>query len=250
VLAKITIYAVDEERQKRKINTTFARATNPAWASSEPVPGEDDLEETAEFPMGQKNVQYALQVLTKDNNKLQSRDRSVFSSLVELYGTNRHLLVNFSGVLTYMCSLQPPELVFASFSVELDRFLRRKKRDVEGVSGVEKLADELQFMSSFVQHMNHVLLNTDETLSIRNKLKDCMCKTPTTEEDRQKARLFHILLYSFANNVASTVALCLLSGAYRTASRLLGTIDPLDINLDSLLEIDRVVEMLERPFFR
>jgi len=49
--------------------------------------------------------------------------------------------------------------------------------------------------------------------------------------------------------VAST-SLCLWGGAFRTASLFLRSIDPLDIHLMFLLELDKLVEMLERPLFR
>jgi len=200
--------------------------------------------------MAQMSVEYALQILNPKRRRLKSRDRLVFSALIELHSFNEHLLINFSNVLTFMCTLQPPEFVFVSFAVEVDRFIRRKMRRSNADNKPNSLAVHLHFVSSFVQHMCHVLINAKEAKELRDVLKDCICQEPISEEDRQRSRLFHILLHSFAHNIAATISLCLWSGAYRTASKFLSNINPLEINLMFLLEIDRVVEMLERPFFR
>jgi len=62
--------------------------------------------------------------------------------------------------------------------------------------------------------------------------------------------LFHILLHSFSHNLVAATSLCLWGGACRTASLFLKKIDPLDISLVFLLELDKLVEMIERPLFR
>lgn len=232
--------------------------TSPVWSLHNN--SYDDLDEsTTEFPMGPTNIDYALQILDPARRKLKSRDRQVFSSLIELYSKHEHLLANLSNVLTFMCRLQPPEFVFVSFSVELDRFVRRKQQqqqqqqtsnNTDEVATTNATSQLLNFASAFVQYMSHVLLNAKETRILRDALRDCLCQDPVSEVDRYRTRLFHILLYSFAHNIPATVALCLWSGAYRTASQLLMGINPLDIHLVFLLEMDRVVELLERPFFR
>jgi hypothetical protein len=98
--------------------------------------------------------------------------------------------------------------------------------------------------------MSHVLVNAKEAKELRAALKDSMCSESKTEKDIQRSHIFHILLHTFAHNIAATISLCLWAGAYRTAAHILHRIHPLDIDLIFLLEIDRVVEMLERPFFR
>lgn len=249
VLTRITIIIVGEDVRRQVVPHTLTALVTSPWQSS----NTESVEETSEFPMTQLNIDYALQILSHDRRKLKSRDRQVFSALIELHSTHEHLLIDFSNVLTLMCKLQPPEFIFVSFAVEIDRFIRRKAIQANATSnppGSSYALSDLAFVSSFVQHMNHVLLNTDEATPLRDAIGDCMYTDPSTEEDRQKTRLFHILLHSFSHNIAATLSLCLWSGAYRTASRVLLGINPLDINLMFLLEIDRVVEMLERPFFR
>lgn len=253
VLARITVPVVGEDHTRQSSHSLSGLAS-PIWASSTVGASGDDDEDAVDFPMTQTNVEYALQILRQERRRLKSRDRQVFSALIQLHSFNEHLMINFSNVLTFMCTLQPPEFVFVSFAVEVERFIRRKMRRVPvhgpSVSANSQLSADLSFVSSLVQHMSHVLLNSKEAKEVRDVLKDCICSGAVTEEDRQRSRLFHILLHSFSHNIAATVSLCLWCGAYRTASKLLSGINPLDINLVFLLEIDRVVEMLERPFFR
>ena len=62
--------------------------------------------------------------------------------------------------------------------------------------------------------------------------------------------MFSILLNTFGHNIVAAMSLCLWCGAFRTASLLITNIDPLDINLTFYLELDQLVEYLERPLFR
>ena len=247
VIAKITVPVEGEESLLGNSQSSLSVLASPVWASFDT----NDVEEIAEFPMTRENVESALKILGPERSQLKSRDRQVFYALVQLHSFNEHLLVNLSDILKLMCKLQPPEFIFVSFAVEIDRFLRRQQHQFsQERNATEGVSTDLNYVSSFVQHMSHVLLNAKEARELRDALKDCMCSVPTSEEDRQRASLFHILLHSFAHNLASTISLCLWAGAYRTASKILNRINPLDISLIFLLEIDRVVELLERPFFR
>lgn len=243
VLAKITVPMDGEDR--------------PPTAASNPLAGivmkGSGAEEAQEFPMTPASVAYAMNILDEDRRRLQSRDNDVFSALIQLHSDHEELVADLSKVITYMCKLQPPEFVMVSFAMELDRFvMRRKAQRGEGstTKPSQGLARDLRFVSSFVQHINHVLLNMEEASSLRKELKDCIAIREDTEPHHQRSRLFYILLYSFSHNIASTLSLCLWAGAYKTAYMLLNFLDPLDVSLVSLLEIDRLVEMLERPLFR
>jgi hypothetical protein len=252
VLAKITIPVAGEDpRMSHAMNaTSLTGLSNPAWA----LPGTDASSESL-FRMTDTSVDFALNILSAERRKQKSRDREVFAALVQLYSYNEQLLGDLSGVITYMCMLQPPEFVLVAFAVELDRFMRRKAssesaQKVETSGKEDQYSSALRFVSCFVQHMNHVLLNAQETKQIRFVLKDCIGAKNISEPDLQRSRLFHILLHSFSHNLIATLSLCLWSGAYKTASIFLTRIDPLDIDLMLLLEADRLVELLERPLYR
>eukprot|EP00978_Attheya_sp_CCMP212_P004564 scaffold9972_cov44-Attheya_sp.AAC.3 len=114
----------------------------------------------------------------------------------------------------------------------------------------QSFARDLEFVSSFVQQMSHVLLNANETAELREALQDSIGSKGTEGCDKQKALLFHILLHSFAHNTVVAISLCMWAGAFRTASTFLHQIDPLDVNLMLYLQLDQLIELLERPLFR
>jgi hypothetical protein len=222
----------------------------------------DKARETPEFvpesPMTNSDAIFALEILTPTQGMSKSRDRSVFSALIQLHAHNHQLLADLSRVIQIMCSLQPPEFVFVSFAVEMDAFFRQSMRRLDSADEEKKedtntpqmLSSDLNFVSSFIQQMSRVLLVTDETTSLRELLRDCIGRRTESERDKRRMKLFHILLYSFSHNLVASTSLCLWAGAYRTASYFLQSIDPLDINLVFLLEVDHMVELLERPLFR
>lgn len=234
VLAIITV-PVDGESYGRHVGATASRGTPSALGSNALDPTADDT------------VTFALGTLEPARRDLLSRDREVFSSLIKLYSFNEALLADLSKVITYMCKLQPAEFVFVSFAVELDLFIAKR---LSMDAPQEQVSSALKFVSSFIQNMGHVLLNKSETRSLRNELKDCVRVPSKLERGRQRSTLFHILLHSFAHNLAVTISLCFWGGAYRTVNMFLIQINPLDINLMFLLEVDRFIEMLERPLFR
>ena len=242
----------------------------PAWASpAEYSQGAKDDDE-AEFPMTDANASFALDILHPSRRKFKSRDREVFTALIQLHSYNQQLLADLSRVIAYMCKLQPAEFVFVSFAVELDRFVRRlqKQREKQRESNLSEnkeneygnqqaeqrpFSSDLEFVSSFVEQMCHVLLNADESQPLRDSLRDCvgfMQCSCTNPKEHRRVRLFHIMLHSFSHIVVAAVSLSLWGGAYRTASMFLSRIVPLDINLIFLLELDKLVEQLERPLFR
>jgi len=239
-----------------------------------PVEGEvvSEIKETVTNISGRNHVNIVekvvntnIDVLDDSRRKLRSRDRSVFAVLIRLYSRHHRLLTDLSKVIQFMCTLQPPEFVFVSFAVELDAFVveRCGKWDkapgsqssvLEQISSKKSpMAKDLEFVASFVQQMNMVLLIAKETEELRNVLHDCI-RTQRIDrrcaEVERKQQLFHILLHSFAHNLVSAVSLCLWGGAYLTVSLSLHQINSLDINLLFFLEVDQLIELLERPLFR
>lgn len=200
--------------------------------------------------MTDARVTFALDILDANQRLLKSRDRNVFEVLIQLHAYNLHLIGDVAKVIAYMCRLQPPEFVFLSFAVELERFAVNQFNARQNGDTSQPLSRDLQFVSSFIQQMCHVLLNAREAKGFREILKDCIGRGGDSERDRRRAQLFHILLHCFSHNLVASLALCLWGGAYRTASLVIRNISPLDIHLMFLLELDKLVEMIERPVFR
>lgn len=253
VLAKITVPVNGE----KPLVPSVSSASLSGLVAMKP---DNDDDNDLLFPMTNDSVDFALELLDSSRSQLQSRDREVFTALIELHAHNLHLIVDVSKVIAYMCRLQPAEFVFVSFAVELERFARRQTKHFarkqmkirpEGtVDKQQQLSRDLQFVSSFIAQMCHVLLNAKEAKPARDALKDCIGNRQETEYDQKRSRLFQIMLYTFSHNLVASTSLCLWGGAFRTAHLFLKQIDPLDIHLMFLLELDKLVEMLERPLFR
>lgn len=162
----------------------------------------------------------------------------------------------------YSFRLQPAEFVFVSFAFELDSFIvsRMKHReeilespqvDTQSVKNeLASFAKDLAFVSNFAQQLGIVLFSAPETEQLREVLKFCIGFKVDTVRSKRRARLFRILLHTFSHNIVATLALCLWGGAFVTASTFLQGIDPLDISLMFFLEIDQLVDLIERPLFR
>ncbi len=111
-------------------------------------------------------------------------------------------------------------------------------------------AKDLAFVSNCAQQLGIVLFAAPETEQLRELLKLCIGSKSDTVRDKRRAMLFHILLHTLSHNIVTTLALCLWGGAFVTASTFLQKIDSLDISLMFFLELDQLVELIERPLFR
>mmetsp|Transcript_21161 Transcript_21161/g.61543 ORF Transcript_21161/g.61543 Transcript_21161/m.61543 type:complete len:1588 (-) Transcript_21161:127-4890(-) len=290
VLAKITV-PVDGENAESEHNnltsSTEADSDLPTNYKSSSSWSQPSLTQ----PMSDDHARFALGLLDESRRKCQSRDREVFSALIRLHSKHHRLLSDrLSRVIEFMCTLQPPEFIYVSFALELDRFVedRAKRRErhlvtlgsataapagadvgvvpteapavVKGQEDKAKkingdFSRELQFVSSFVQHLNDVLLNSREAAQLRDVLKDSVGQMSSERGgslgDKRRSHLFHVLLHSFSHNLAAALSLCLWGGAFLTASSFLRRhVDPLDTDLNFYLEVDELIELLERPLFR
>ena len=252
VLASISNPAVGEDSyalntSKSLINEALVRDVSiPSWKD----------------PMDEANANFALGILDPSERKLLSRDRSVFESLIDLYWKHQQLLLDISKVIELMCTLQPPEFVYVSFAYELDNFIvSRMKRREKVLESPEidthmikkelaAFAKDLAFVSNFAQQLGIVFFAAPEAEQIRQVLKNSIGQKGNTVRDARRARMFHILLYTFSHNIVATLEFCLWCGAFLTASTFLQNINPLDVSLMFYLELDQLVDLIERPMFR
>ena len=253
VLAKISNPAEGED--------AYSLLTSESLLNEDAALGDVDIS-SRQNPMDDSNANFALGTLIPSRRKLLSRDRSVFASIIDLHSKHQKLLMDISKVIELMCTLQPPEFVFVSFAIELDNFIvsrmKRRERVLESPEAdtqtvkeeLASFAKDLAFVSNVSQQLGIVFFAAPETEQLRNVLKDCIGFKGDTIRDERRARLFHILLYTFSHNINSTLALCLWGGAFLTASNFLQLIDPLDISLMFYLELDQLIDLIERPLFR
>lgn len=100
---------------------------------------------------------------------------------------------------------------------------------------------ELRFATEMVQILNQILLTSSELFELRNQLKDL-----ATE---RSASLFCCLYKTWCHSPVATVSLCLLSQCHQHASLLISKFGNLEVTVDFLTEIDKLVQLLESPIF-
>ncbi|XP_065199328.1 protein VAC14 homolog [Sycon ciliatum] len=145
-------------------------------------------------------------------------------SLLSLFSTDRHLLdKRGSFIIRQLCLLLHPKDVYCALASVLSQ------------------EEDLHFASVMVQHLNSILLTSGELFDLREEVK----KTPTKES----CIMFSTMFRSWSHSAVATLSLCLLAQAYRPASQLVRTFGDLDVTVNLLTEIDRLVQMIESPIF-
>ncbi|XP_008327808.1 protein VAC14 homolog [Cynoglossus semilaevis] len=101
--------------------------------------------------------------------------------------------------------------------------------------------EDLKFASTMVQTLNTILLTSAELFQLRNQLKDL--RTP------ESCALFCCLYRSWCHNPVATVSLCFLTQNYKHAYELIQKFGDLEVTVDFLMEVDKLVQLIESPIF-
>jgi len=101
---------------------------------------------------------------------------------------------------------------------------------------------DLDFASQMVQALNVLVLTSAEALALRSLLR----KGVGTAEG---AALFRTLYPAWCHNPASLLSMCLVAQAYEHAAELVMQFASLEITLPFLLQIDKLVQLVESPIF-
>jgi vacuole morphology and inheritance protein 14 len=99
----------------------------------------------------------------------------------------------------------------------------------------------LKFARLMVEHLNMILLTSSELFEMRSRLKEL-----NTEES---CSLFCCLYETWSYNPVATVALCLLTQSYGHVCDLIRLFGNLEVTVDFLMEIDKLVQLIESPIF-
>ncbi|MBW0486609.1 hypothetical protein O181_026324 [Austropuccinia psidii MF-1] len=147
-------------------------------------------------------------------------------NLLSLFGTDRNLLESRGNlIIRILCKNLNPERIFKVFSEYLE-------------------ADEdIEFASSMVQNLTLIMITSPELSEMRKKLRQL--------ETKDNIQLFTHLYRSFSHNPISTLTLCLLCPvAYEHAFNLLNILaNDLEITVGLLIQIDKLIQLLESPVF-
>lgn len=171
-------------------------------------------------------------VVTKDLQLLSQISRNseddYFSNfmvnLLQLFSTDRKLLETRGNlIIRQLCTSLSAERIYRTLADCIE-----KEEDVE-------------FASIMVQNLNNNLITAPELAELRKRLRNLETKDGQT--------FFVALFRSWCYNAVATFSLCLLAQAYEQAYNLLQIFAELEMTVNMLIQIDKLVQLLESPVF-
>ncbi|KAG4085617.1 ARM repeat-containing protein [Neocallimastix lanati (nom. inval.)] len=145
-------------------------------------------------------------------------------NLLSLFSTDRRLLENRGSlIIRQLCVTLNPEKIYITFAEILEK------------------EEDLEFASIMIQNLNIILITASELVELRKKLKHL--------ETKEGSQLFVSLYKSWSHNPIATFSLCLLAQAYAHAAYLLQIFSELEITVNFLIQVDKLVQLLESPVF-
>jgi len=167
----------------------------------------------------------ALQFLITMAKSCSDEFSPVLQAVVEAFRHNEGMLDRHgSGFIRHLGKLLGAEAVYRAFA--------------EIVVSI----DDISFNQKFIQVINELLLTAVEYRSLQEILRQGL-QNPHCRE------LFNVLYPSWCYNAVATVSLCLLTSAYSHSSELLRKFGSIAMNVDRLVQLDRLVLLLESPAF-
>ncbi|WOL11614.1 hypothetical protein Cni_G20378 [Canna indica] len=145
--------------------------------------------------------------------------------LVRKFQEDRMLLERRGALIVRrLCVLLDAERVYLQFSSNLEG-----ERDWD-------------FASIMVQALNLILLTSSELAGLRTILKQSLVNSSGKD-------LFISLYSSWCHSPMATISLCLLAQAYNHASSVIQSLGEEDINAKFLVQLDKLIRLLETPIF-
>ncbi|KOC17690.1 vacuole-associated enzyme activator complex component (Vac14) [Aspergillus flavus AF70] len=166
-----------------------------------------------------------LQLLSQiSRNSEDSYFKSFMVNLLQLFSTDRHLLeVRGNLIIRQLCMNLSPERIYRTLADCLEK------------------EEDLEFASIMVQNLNNNLITAPELSGLRKRLRNL---------DTREGQMFFVALFrSWCHNSVSTFSLCLLAQAYEQAYNLLQVFAELEMTVNNLIQIDKLVQLLESPVF-
>jgi vacuole morphology and inheritance protein 14 len=172
------------------------------------------------------------QVVTKDLQLLAqisyNSDDEYFTvfmvNLLNLFNTDRGLLETRGNlIIRQLCISLNPERIYRTLGEILEH------------------DDDLEFASVMVSNLNSNLITAPELFDLRARLRSLDAK--------EGAQLFVSLFKSWCHNSIAALSLCLLAQAYEHAFLVLQIIVEFEITVNLLVQIDKLVQLLESPVF-
>lgn len=158
-----------------------------------------------------------------------SSDQSYFTSfmvnLLKLFETDRRLLESRGNlIIRQLCLSLSAERIFRTMA-----------------DCLENDEDDVEFASIMVQNLNNNLITAPELGELRRRLRNL--------DSKDGQSFFTVLFKAWCHNAVATFSLCLLAQAYEQAYNLLLIFSEIEMTVNMLIQIDKLVQLLESPVF-
>lgn len=158
-----------------------------------------------------------------------SSDQSYFTSfmvnLLKLFETDRRLLESRGNlIIRQLCLSLSAERIFRTMA-----------------DCLENDEDDVEFASIMVQNLNNNLITAPELAELRRRLRNL--------DSKDGQSFFTVLFKAWCHNAVATFSLCLLAQAYEQAYNLLLIFSEIEMTVNMLIQIDKLVQLLESPVF-
>ncbi|RWA07559.1 hypothetical protein EKO27_g7554 [Xylaria grammica] len=185
------------------------------------------------FPALLKTLSDPAEAVVKQDLKLLSQisrnsEDDYFSnfmvSLLQLFSTDRKLLeMRGNLIIRQLCMNLSPERIYRTLAETIEK------------------EEDLEFASIMVQNLNNNLITAPELADLRKRLRNL--------ETKDGQMFFVALFRSWCYNAVATFSLCLLAQAYEAAYNLLQIFAELEMTVNILIQIDKLVQLIESPVF-
>ncbi|SAM08734.1 hypothetical protein [Absidia glauca] len=150
--------------------------------------------------------------------------RHFMTNLLLLFSTDRRLLeTRGSLIIRQLCLSLDPDRIYCT------------------IADILEMDEDLEFASIMVQNLNIILITATELSDVRKRLRNL--------DHKDGQQLFVALYKSWCHNTVATLSLCLLAQAYEHAANMLQVFADLEITVNMLIQIDKLVQLLESPVF-
>ncbi|WIA13429.1 hypothetical protein OEZ85_007009 [Tetradesmus obliquus] len=153
--------------------------------------------------------------------------RRVLMSLLDRFRGDAGLVLLQRGgplVIRRLCAAMGPEVVFREFASILDG------------------EEDLGFASTMVQALNLILLTAGEVRELRDTLRDAAGSSSGSTN-------FKALYSCWSHSAGALLSLCLLAQVYSHCCDIIQHLATLPLGAEVLVQIDRLVQLLETPAF-
>ncbi|KAK8858670.1 hypothetical protein IAR55_002899 [Kwoniella newhampshirensis] len=207
-------------------------------------------------------LEWLLMLHLKAPNKILSRDSGTFPALLKTLSDPSEDVVKHDLQLLAQISASSEDSYFTSFMVKVLELFSTDRRLLETrgsliirqlclhlnaekifrtIAEILEKDEDLEFASMMVVKLNLILITSPELSDFRRRLKNL--------DSRDGQMLFSSLYRSWCHNAVAAFSLCLLAQAYEHASNLLQIFAELDLTVQLLVQIDKLVMLIESPVF-